>query len=72
ASLKDYANDFCIQKSLVKDKKLILLHPGPVNRNIDISDEMMSDERTLVLKQVKNGVAIRMAVLKKLILENEG
>ncbi|MEQ4430269.1 aspartate carbamoyltransferase, partial [Campylobacter jejuni] len=42
------------QKSLVKDKKLILLHPGPVNRNIDISDEMMSDERTLVLKQVKN------------------
>ena len=72
ASLKDYANDFCIQKSLVKDKKLILLHPGPVNRNIDISDEMMSNERTLVLKQVKNGVAIRMAVLKKLILENEG
>lgn len=59
-------------KSLVKDKKLILLHPGPVNRNIDISDEMMSNERTLVLKQVKNGVAIRMAVLKKLILENEG
>ncbi|TEY16716.1 aspartate carbamoyltransferase, partial [Campylobacter sp. CH185] len=36
------------------------------------SDEMMSDERTLVLKQVKNGVAIRMAALKKLILENEG
>lgn len=71
ASLKDYANDFCIEKNLLKDKKLILLHPGPVNRNIDISDEMMEDERTLILKQVKNGVAIRMAVLKKLILEKD-
>ncbi|ENB6312502.1 aspartate carbamoyltransferase, partial [Campylobacter coli] len=55
---------------LIKDKKLILLHPGPVHRNIDISDEVMDDERALVLKQVKNGVAIRMAVLKKLILES--
>lgn len=70
ASLKDYANDFCIRLDLIKDKKLILLHPGPVHRNIDISDEVMDDERALILKQVKNGVAIRMAVLKKLILEN--
>ncbi|MBZ7935187.1 aspartate carbamoyltransferase catalytic subunit [Campylobacter sp. B0100352/1] len=70
ASLKDYANDFCINPKLIKDKKLILLHPGPVNRNIDISDEVMKDQRALILKQVKNGVAIRMAVLKKLILEN--
>ncbi len=69
-SLKDYANDFCIKLDLIKDKKLILLHPGPVHRNIDISDEVMDDERALVLKQVKNGVAIRMAVLKKLILES--
>lgn len=70
ASLKDYANDFCITKSLANDKKFILMHPGPVNRNIDISDEMMEDKRSLVFKQVKNGVAIRMAILKKLILEN--
>ncbi len=70
ASLRDYANDFCLSANLLKNKKLILLHPGPVNRNIDISDEVMNDERALILKQVKNGVAIRMAVLKKLILEN--
>lgn len=70
SSLKDYANDFCIHASLIRDKKLILLHPGPVNRNVDISDEVMNDKRTLVLQQVKNGVAIRMAILKKLILEN--
>ncbi len=70
ASLRDYANDFCIHLNLLEDKKLILLHPGPVNRNIDISDEMMNDKRSLILKQVKNGVAIRMAVLKKLILQH--
>jgi len=68
ASLKDYANDFCITKNLLGNKKLIVLHPGPVHRNIDISDEMMKDDRSLILEQVKNGVAVRMAVLKKLIL----
>ncbi|MCX2682414.1 aspartate carbamoyltransferase catalytic subunit [Campylobacter sp. MIT 21-1685] len=70
ASLKDYANDFCISTKLLKDNKPILLHPGPVNRNIDISDEVLNSEKSFVLKQVKNGVAIRMAVLKKLITEN--
>lgn len=69
ASLQDYANDFCIAKELIKDKNIIILHPGPVHRNIDISDEVMADKRSKVLAQVKNGVAIRMAVLKKLILE---
>jgi len=67
ASLKDYASDFCITKELVQDRDIILLHPGPVHRNIDIDDEMLEDERCLVLKQVNNGVNIRMAILKKLI-----
>jgi aspartate carbamoyltransferase catalytic subunit len=44
------------------------MHPGPVNRNIDISDEMLEDSRSKVLEQVRNGVAVRMACLKKLIL----
>ncbi|KAA6227025.1 aspartate carbamoyltransferase catalytic subunit [Campylobacter sp. LR196d] len=69
ASLKDYANDFCLNLRLLDKHKVIILHPGPVNRNIDISDEVLNDNRSFVLKQVKNGVAIRMAVLKKLILE---
>jgi len=67
ASLKDYANDFCITKEILGDKNVILLHPGPVNRNIDIEDACMKDERCKILKQVKNGVAVRMAVLEKLI-----
>ena len=64
-----YAKKYCITKSLMKDRDILLLHPGPVNRNIDISDEMLEDKRCKVLHQVKNGVAIRMAILKKLILK---
>lgn len=64
-----YASKYCITKDLVGSKDLLLLHPGPVNRNIDISDEMLKDKRCKVLRQVTNGVAVRMACLKKLILE---
>jgi len=67
ASLKDYASDFCITKELIGDRDIILLHPGPVHRNIDITDELLDDARCKVLDQVKNGVNIRMAILKKLI-----
>ena len=70
ASLEDYASDFCINKELINNKDILILHPGPVNRNIDISDELMSDSRTKVLEQVENGIYVRMAVLKK-ILEND-
>jgi aspartate carbamoyltransferase catalytic subunit len=64
-SLKDY----CITNEVLGDRDIILLHPGPVNRNVDISDEMLKDPRSKVLTQVTNGVAIRAAVLKKLILK---
>ena len=67
ASLKDYAKDFCITKELIGNRDIIILHPGPVHRNIDISDEVLADPRCKVLEQVKNGVAVRMAVLTKLI-----
>jgi aspartate carbamoyltransferase catalytic subunit len=66
-SLKDYASDFCITKELIGKRDIILLHPGPVHRNIDIDDAMLKDQRCKVLEQVKNGVSIRMAVLKALI-----
>ena len=67
ASLQDYAQNFQITKELIKDKNIIIMHPGPVHRNVDISDEVLADERCLVLKQVKNGVAVRMGILKHLI-----
>jgi aspartate carbamoyltransferase catalytic subunit len=67
-SLNDYAKDYCITKETFGDRDILLLHPGPVNRNVDISDEMLLDPRNKILQQVTNGVAVRMAILKKLIL----
>ena len=67
ASLKDYASDFCITEELLGERDIILLHPGPVHRNIDITDALLDDKRCKVLEQVSNGVNIRMAILKKLI-----
>ena len=69
SSLKDYAADFCITKKLFGDRDIILLHPGPVHRNIDIDDAMLKDPRCKVLEQVACGVAIRMAVLRFFIME---
>ena len=67
ASLKDYASDFCITEELIGNRDIVLLHPGPVHRNIDITDALLDDPRCKVLRQVSNGVSIRMAILKKLI-----
>ncbi len=67
SSLNDYAINFQITKDLIKDKNILIMHPGPVHRNIDISDEVLADERCLVLTQVKKGVAVRMGILKFLI-----
>lgn len=69
ASLKDYASDFCITEELIGERDIVLLHPGPVHRNIDISDALLEDQRCKVLEQVKNGVNVRMAILKKLIYQ---
>jgi aspartate carbamoyltransferase catalytic subunit len=66
---EDYAKDYCITKETFGNRDLLLLHPGPVNRNIDISGEMLLDKRNKILEQVSNGVAVRMAILKKLILQ---
>jgi aspartate carbamoyltransferase catalytic subunit len=69
ASIQEYAKDYCITKDTFGDRDILLLHPGPVNRNVDISDEMLVDPRNKILEQVTNGVAVRMAILKKLILK---
>jgi aspartate carbamoyltransferase catalytic subunit len=65
-----YAEHYCITKERLGDRNILLLHPGPVMRNIDISDDMLEDPRCKVLEQVKNGVFVRMAVLKLLLLDS--
>jgi aspartate carbamoyltransferase catalytic subunit len=71
SSLQDYAQNFKVTKKLIGDKDILIMHPGPVHRNIDLDDEIMEDERCLVLDQVKNGVAVRMAILKHLLTKRE-
>ena len=66
----DYAKQYCISKGRMGNRNIAVLHPGPVMRNIDISDEMLNDPRCKVLTQVKNGVFIRMAILKLLLLDS--
>lgn len=70
SSLKDYAHRFCISRDLIGSRDIIVLHPGPVHRNVDIDDDMLKDSRCKVLEQVSNGVFIRMAILNKFVLEH--
>lgn len=66
----EYAKHYCITRERLGERQTLILHPGPVMRNIDISDEILDDPRCKVLEQVKNGVFIRMAVLKLLLLDS--
>jgi len=66
----EYSKHFCITEDRVKNRDLVVMHPGPVMRNIDISDKVLASKKSLVLEQVKNGVFIRMAVLKHLLLDS--
>ena len=45
------------------DKEGIIMHPGPVNRGVEISSEIADSSRSLILQQVSNGIAVRMAIL---------
>jgi len=65
-----YAKHYCIDHERLGDRNIVVLHPGPVMRNIDISDAMLEDKRCKVLTQVKNGVYMRMAILKLLLLDS--
>ncbi len=66
----EYAKHYCIQPKHIEGKSIAVMHPGPVMRNIDISDEVLASNKSLVLEQVSNGVYVRMAVLKHLLLDN--
>lgn len=48
-------------------KDAIILHPGPVNRGVEIADELVESEHSRIFKQMKNGVAVRKAVIKRAI-----
>ena len=69
-SFREYSLYFGINNKLLKsiNKDLIIMHPGPINRGIEISSDVADSSRSIILNQVENGVAIRMAILYLLSL----
>jgi aspartate carbamoyltransferase catalytic subunit len=45
------------------NKKIVIMHPGPINRGVEITSEVADSEQAIILDQVENGVAVRMAVM---------
>ncbi len=69
-SLREYSLYFGINKKLLNkiNKDIIIMHPGPINRGIEINSDVADSSNSLILEQVENGVAIRMAVMYLLSL----
>jgi aspartate carbamoyltransferase catalytic subunit len=69
SSLEDYHRDYGLTTTRLTRaaKDAVVLHPGPINRGVEITDEVADGPQSLVLRQVSNGVAIRMAVLEMLL-----
>jgi aspartate carbamoyltransferase catalytic subunit len=64
-SLREYQQYFGIDKRRLKklDKQITIMHPGPINRGVELSSDVADSSQSIILEQVENGVAIRMAVL---------
>lgn len=64
-SLREYALFYGINKDRLSklDKEITIMHPGPINRGIELNSDVADSEHSIILQQVENGVAIRMAVL---------
>lgn len=65
SSLREYNLSYGISKKRLAslDKKITILHPGPINRGVEIDSDVADSEQSIILNQVENGVAVRMAVL---------
>lgn len=65
SSLREYNLAYGVNKKLLDslDKEIVILHPGPINRGVEIDSDVADSKQSIILQQVENGVAIRMAVL---------
>ena len=68
-SIREYARQFGITKEKLKDAKkdVVIMHPGPTNRGVELSAEVADGRYSVILDQVTNGVAVRMAILYLLL-----
>jgi aspartate carbamoyltransferase catalytic subunit len=64
-SLREYAMYYGLNREILNSlsKPIVILHPGPINRGVEISSDLADSEHAIILQQVENGVAVRMAVL---------
>ena len=64
-SLREYANTYGINKNILENlnDEITIMHPGPINRGVELTSDVADSAHSLILDQVENGVAIRMAVL---------
>ena len=64
-SLREYSMQFGLTKQLLDElsKEIVVMHPGPINRGVEITSDVADSKQSLILQQVENGVAIRMAVI---------
>ncbi len=64
-SLREYSQHFGINKAILDslDKEIVIMHPGPINRGVEITSDVADSDHSIILQQVENGVAVRMAIL---------
>jgi len=64
-SLREYTMLFGLNKELLDSlhKEIVIMHPGPINRGVEISSDVADSEHSIILQQVENGVAVRMACM---------
>ncbi|WP_276975281.1 aspartate carbamoyltransferase catalytic subunit [Flavobacterium filum] len=64
-STREYAQQYGVDKALLDSlsKEIVIMHPGPINRGVEITSDVADSKQSVILEQVENGVAIRMAVI---------
>ena len=64
-SLREYSMQFGLNKEILNSlsKEIVIMHPGPINRGVEITSDVADSTQSIILNQVENGVAIRMAVI---------
>lgn len=64
-SLREYSLYYGITKKMLDGlkKQIVIMHPGPINRGVELSSDAADSQHSIILDQVENGVAVRMAVL---------
>ena len=64
-STREYSQQYGVDKAFLDslDKEIIIMHPGPINRGVEITSDVADSQQSVILDQVENGVAVRMAVI---------